>query len=278
MARTVNERKLEAFANEIYELDARGRMFCFVDETHKGSKDFIRQMIWRKRNQRGQRTHLPISFEDKRFSLICAMNVDGFIMPACYVHEIGDGNNIDSDRFLVYINHFLAPQLGSYALREENSVVIMDNGTQSHVSLSPSVSLNSLHPRSLSASIHRSQLNEVEQIFRDKGAVLIFLPPYSPDLNPIEKMFGNLKQVLQDLYPSHRGEIYQNRQNGARHFIEKCMIEVNSRGHARAFVRNSGYDEEDEPFDVADDVDNAERKKKQHLMMLVMLILLYKII
>ena len=150
MARTVNQRKLEAFTSQIYELHAHGRMFCFVDETHKGSKDFIRQMIWRKRNQRGRRTHLPITFEDKRFSLICAMNVDGFIMPACYIHEIRDGNNINADRFLVYIKYFLAPQLGSYSLREENSVVIMDNGTYSHFSLSPSVSLNSLHPRSIS--------------------------------------------------------------------------------------------------------------------------------
>ena len=150
MARTVNQRKLDAFTTQIYELHAHGRMFCFVDETHKGSKDFIRQMIWRKSNQRGQRTHLPMTFEDKRFSAICAMNVDGFIMPACYIQEIGDGNNINSDRFLVYVRNYLAPQLGSYSLREENSVVIMDNGTQSHFSLSPSVSLNSLHLRSIS--------------------------------------------------------------------------------------------------------------------------------
>ena len=28
------------------------------------------------------------------------------------------------------------------------------------------------------------------------GATVIFLPPYSPDLNPIEKMWSKIKQIL----------------------------------------------------------------------------------
>ena len=87
-------------------------------------------------------------------------------------------------------------------------------------------------------------------------------------------MFGNLKQVLQTLYPSHRGEIYQNRPFGELQFIQKCMREVNERGHARTFVRKSGYDERDELFDVADDADDAERKENL-IAVLIILILLY---
>jgi len=34
------------------------------------------------------------------------------------------------------------------------------------------------------------------QAIRDKGAHLLFLPPYSPDLNPIEQLFAKLKHLM----------------------------------------------------------------------------------
>jgi transposase len=36
----------------------------------------------------------------------------------------------------------------------------------------------------------------VRQAIRGTGARLLFLPPYSPDLNPIEQMFAKLKHLL----------------------------------------------------------------------------------
>ena len=36
----------------------------------------------------------------------------------------------------------------------------------------------------------------VRRAIRDKGAHLLFLPPYSPDLNPIERAFAKLKALL----------------------------------------------------------------------------------
>ena len=41
------------------------------------------------------------------------------------------------------------------------------------------------------AAIKRSQASN-----RDAGAHLLFLPPYSPDLNPIEMMFAKLKALV----------------------------------------------------------------------------------
>ena len=35
-----------------------------------------------------------------------------------------------------------------------------------------------------------------EQLLKAKGAGLLFLPPYSPDLNPIEMAFSKLKSLL----------------------------------------------------------------------------------
>ena len=41
---------------------------------------------------------------------------------------------------------------------------------------------------------HKSAL--AEATIRPKGAWLLFLPPYSPDLNPIEMAFAKLKALL----------------------------------------------------------------------------------
>ena len=43
---------------------------------------------------------------------------------------------------------------------------------------------------------HKSQA--VRQAIRQAGAKLLFLPKYSPDLNPIEQFFAKLKHHLRD--------------------------------------------------------------------------------
>ncbi|HAT3883271.1 TPA: hypothetical protein JFW45_07470 [Legionella pneumophila] len=44
------------------------------------------------------------------------------------------------------------------------------------------------------AAFHKSQ--NTLAIIREAGCDLIFLPPYSPDLNPIEKFWANLKKKI----------------------------------------------------------------------------------
>jgi transposase len=34
--------------------------------------------------------------------------------------------------------------------------------------------------------------------FASRGAALLYLPPYSPDLNPIEKMWSKVKEILRE--------------------------------------------------------------------------------
>ena len=72
---------------------------------------------------------------------------------------------INGDRFLVYVEKVLAPTLAP------GDIVIMDN--------LPS------HKRA-----------EARHAIRAVGAKLLFLPKYSPDLNPIEKAFAKLKHLL----------------------------------------------------------------------------------
>jgi transposase len=71
----------------------------------------------------------------------------------------------DAEIFLAYIEHVLCPAL------KPGDVVVMDN-----------------------LSSHK--VNGVRKRIEEAGAEVIYLPPYSPDLNPIEKAWAKLKQLL----------------------------------------------------------------------------------
>jgi len=71
----------------------------------------------------------------------------------------------DTDIFLAYLDHFLCPAL------TPGDVVVMDN-----------------------LSAHK--VDGVRQRIEAAGAQLLYLPPYSPDLNPIEKAWAKFKQLL----------------------------------------------------------------------------------
>jgi len=72
---------------------------------------------------------------------------------------------MDGDAFLVYVREFLCPTL------HQGDIVIADN-----------------------LSSHK--VKGVREAIEARGAELRYLPPYSPDLNPIEKMFSKLKALL----------------------------------------------------------------------------------
>lgn len=72
---------------------------------------------------------------------------------------------INGERFLVYVEKVLVPTLSP------GDIVIMDN-------------------------LGSHKVKAVRQAIRGVGARLIFLPKYSPDLNPIEKFFAKLKHGL----------------------------------------------------------------------------------
>jgi transposase len=47
------------------------------------------------------------------------------------------------------------------------------------------------------ASFHRS--TESQKLVETAGCKILFLPPYSPDLNPIEKHWANMKAKVREL-------------------------------------------------------------------------------
>jgi transposase len=76
----------------------------------------------------------------------------------------------DADIFLAYLDHALCPVL------RPADVVVMDN-----------------------LSSHKVQ--GVRERIERAGAELLYLPPYSPDLNPIEKAWAKLKQLIRSAKP-----------------------------------------------------------------------------
>lgn len=57
------------------------------------------------------------------------------------------------------------------------------------------------------ASYHKS--HELKDLFKEYNCTLIFLPPYSPDLNPIENLWGTIKQQLRNYY-NYTISLYEN--------------------------------------------------------------------
>jgi transposase len=75
---------------------------------------------------------------------------------------------IDGESFRAYVEQFLAPALSP------GQIVVMDN-----------------------LSSHK--VAGVRDAIEAAGASLLYLPPYSPDLNPIENLFAKLKSLLRKL-------------------------------------------------------------------------------
>jgi len=76
----------------------------------------------------------------------------------------------DADVFLAYVEHVLCPKL------QVGQIVVMDN-----------------------LSAHK--VTGVRELIEARGAELLYLPPYSPDFNPIEKAWSKIKQLLRSAKP-----------------------------------------------------------------------------
>ena len=125
----------------------------FIDET--GTKTNMVRL--RGRSLRGQRLKALLPFGHwKNETFIAGLRSHGLTAP--WVID-GPMNRLIFD---TYIETQLAPTLGP------GGIVILDN-----------------------LSAHKSK--KAGQIIRQRGAWMLFLPPYSPDLNPIEMAFSKLK-------------------------------------------------------------------------------------
>jgi len=110
--------------------------------------------------RRGERLNAKVPHGHWRtMTFLAALRQDRVDAPCLF-----DGP-INGTSFLAYVEQVLAPAL------VPGDIVVMDN-----------------------LGSHKSQA--VRAAIRKAGARLIFLPPYSPDLNPIEQVFAKLKTLI----------------------------------------------------------------------------------
>ena len=99
----------------------------------------------------------------------------------CYPSDVHGGNswclliwgNVNGERFQEFTTNSLLPILHPFNWSNSHSVVIMDN-----------------------ASIHH--VHGVIDLIESQGARLIFLPSYSPNLNPMEEVFSKVKSIMKE--------------------------------------------------------------------------------
>ena len=137
------------------------RQYVFLDECGV-TTDLLRRYG---RSPRGTRLrdHTPCGHWQTH-TVVLALRLEGLGAPAVF-----DGP-MDSASFLAYVEQVLVPTL------RPGDVVVLDN-----------------------LAVHKQP--EVRIAIEQAGAHIRFLPPYSPDFNPIEQAFAKLKAFLRRARP-----------------------------------------------------------------------------
>jgi transposase len=132
------------------------KRLVFVDETGTSTK----MVRTHGRCQRGRRLVGKVPWGHwKTTTFTAGLRCDGLVAPF-----VLDGP-MNGEAFLVYVETVLAPSLS------EDDIVVIDN-------------------------LPAHKVEGVRAAIGARGAMLVYLPPYSPDLNPIEMAFAKLKALL----------------------------------------------------------------------------------
>ena len=131
----------------------------------------------RGRNLIGQRVNdkAPVNYEST--TMISSVDIKG--KTNCLVIK----GAMNGEIFKKYVSKILAPKL------EKGDIVIMDN---------------------LSSHKNQDAIKKIEKL----GAKVLFLPPYSPDYNPIEKMWSKVKEYLRSVKARNWDDLIKAIQQG----------------------------------------------------------------
>jgi transposase len=164
----------------------------FIDETWAKTNMTRRHG----RAPRGQRLFARVPHgHGVTMTFLAALRADGLTAP-CVI----DGP-MNGAIFLAWGVQFLVPKL------RPGDIVVLDN-----------------------LGSHNGQA--VRRAIREAGAHLLFLPPYSPDLNPIEQVFAKLKTLLRKAGERSIAAVW--------HRIGS-LLEQFSQAECRNYIRHAGY-------------------------------------
>lgn len=150
----------------------------------------------RGRSPKGQRLIEKVSHGHwQTTTLIAALGYDGM---RCGMTLNGA---VDGDHFVAFCKDILAPTLSC------GDIVVMDN-----------------------LSSHK--VKGVRQAIEAVKASVLYLPPYSPDLNPIENAFSKLKQLLRSAKHREAKALWSDVQR---------MLDLITPGDAKGYFKHCGY-------------------------------------
>ena len=167
--------------------------FVFLDETSANTA-MTRLYGWGPRSERLVDTAPHGHWKTTTF--VAGLRESGIVAPL-----VLDGP-MTGEVFRAYVEQMLAPSLTS------GDVVVMDN-------------------------LPAHKVTGVREAIQAAGASVLYLPPYSPDLNPIEQLFAKLKSLLRKAATRTRDALW--------HTIGHLLDEFTP-DECRRYITNSGYE------------------------------------
>ena len=134
-----------------------------------------------------------------RTSVIAAISSTGY--------ELHTGG-VSGEEFYDFVRGTLIPNMSPFDGDSDNSILILDN-----------------------CSIHH--VESVLTLLQQSGILVLFLPPYSPDFNPIELTFSYVKKYLQE-----HNEVIQATNNRD---VLKSALDSISGEYCSKWMSNCGY-------------------------------------
>jgi transposase len=177
------------------------RMLVFVDES--GFNTSMTRL--KARAPRGRRAYGKVPRNrGKNTTLIAAITLKGAMSQPMTLEGA-----TDALAFEAYVEHFLAPSLG------EGQVVVLDG-----------------------LGAHRTE--RVRELIEARGADLVFLPSYSPDMNPIEEALSKIKQLVRKAGARTREALVEG--------IGRALAEVTPEDAAGWFAHAGYHWPQDQPL------------------------------
>ncbi len=174
------------------QLDLDPTRIVFIDETAANTK--MARLYGR--SPRGERCRAPVPHGHwKTTTFTAGLRYDGIAAPM-----VLDGP-MNGEAFLAYVEQALVPEL------RLGDIVIMDN-------------------------LPAHKVHGVRQAIEAAGASLRYLPPYSPDFNPIEMAFAKLKALLRAAAARTISDLWQAIADALRRFTpQECANYLAAAGY-----------------------------------------------
>lgn len=207
--RAQNEVLCISFLSRIIEYSAD--QIVVLDESAANENCLDRVWGWSPRGVT-YRMHKTSKNRGERWSILPAMGINGYLE-----YDIVQGS-YNGDRFHYFVRRLLAKMNRFPGPR---SVLLLDN-VKTHYSA------------------------DLEGLCNEAGVRIEWLPPYSPDLSPIEESFAGLKGWM--MKNRSIGEHFSGSMFGL--FLHLAVREFNVASHARGYFRHCGFSVDDSIVDV----------------------------